>query len=157
MSDGKVTVRFTRHFEIYNSGEAADFAAERAQQLVNQGVATLFDPTAEETKQEVPPPTPATLEELEAEVKAAGYADEAAKAIAQKRFDGVYGEEARFVGAVVEYDELTEEQVRSALGKKTKAELVVLAKSELNLDLAEDSKKDELIDAIVAAMSTEKK
>ncbi|MCU1285928.1 MAG: hypothetical protein JWO13_2278 [Acidobacteriales bacterium] len=150
-----VGVRFIGHYSIYFSGDQAGFPQEEAKKLVELGVAQYFDPTAEPELAEQEPAAqrvPATLEELEAEVKAAGYSDDAAKKIAQDRFDGVYGEAGKFLGANVEYDEkMTPDEYRAKLNAITKAELVELAKAEYSLELDANSKKDELVDAIVAA------
>lgn len=57
-------------------------------------------------------------------------------------------------GAPVDPDveTLTEEQIRAELGGKKKADLVALAKATYGLELSEDSKKDELVEAILAAI-----
>jgi hypothetical protein len=65
-------------------------------------VVVKFVPTAVHEASEVEPKYPvpakaATLEELEAEVLSRGYSADAAKKIAQDRFDGKYGPGARYI------------------------------------------------------------
>jgi hypothetical protein len=80
-----VCVRFNRHFDVYTGGEVAGFPPERAQELIALGVATEYKPFA-------------TLAQLESEVRGAGYKGKAIKSIALDRFNGKYGEGARYLG-----------------------------------------------------------
>jgi hypothetical protein len=126
-----------------------------------------------------------SLEELEAEVLAAGYSPEAAKSIAQRRFEGTDGEGARYLTPQQRVSEALggdredageEEgegegdkkppagagedfvaQFRESLEKRKKAELVELAKAEFALDLSESSTKDELVEAILKAAAEAKR
>src|SRR4051812_29304788 len=99
----KIGVRFKQHSGIYFSGDQAGFPEAEAKELVARGIADLYDPLADVAEVVVEEKVPATLEELIAEVKAAGYSDEAAAKIGQDRFDGVYGEESKFLGVEVDY------------------------------------------------------
>jgi hypothetical protein len=78
-----------------------------------------------------------------------GTYEDTVREVEEVRADGGAVEEEK----ADEHDEetLTEEQYRAELNAQTKAELVALAKSQLGLELNEANKKDELIDAIVAA------
>jgi flavin-dependent dehydrogenase len=84
--DAMRMVRFTTNHGVYNGGETAGFADAEAQKYIDAGVAAEHELR-----------TPATLQEIEAEVKAAGYSSKAAKQIAQDRFDGKYGEAGRLL------------------------------------------------------------
>jgi hypothetical protein len=77
-------VYFLRPYTLYNSGEIAGFPEAEAAELIKSGVARAARSYA-------------TLEELEAEVAAAGYKGKAVKSIAKERFEGVHGEEARYL------------------------------------------------------------
>lgn len=77
-------VRFTKTHNSYNSGELAGFDEKAAADLIARGVAVAVR-------------KPATIDELEAECKAAGYSGKAAKSLAKERFEGKHGEEARYL------------------------------------------------------------
>ena len=50
---------------------------------------------------------------------------------------------------------LSVEELRAELGKKNKSELVGIAKNEFSLELSTDSKKEELVEAIITAAAAE--
>jgi hypothetical protein len=144
-------VRFTSHYGIYNSGESAEFDNAEAQRLIDAGVAEPHGSVQAPTE---PEKVPATVDELIAEVKAAGYSDEAAKRIAVERFEGKYGEEARYLDVKdVEYDDeddLSVEEAMAQLAAKTDEELVEIGKK-YSLQFPEGVTKDSMIEAIVEA------
>jgi hypothetical protein len=149
-------ITFIKNSMPYNGGESATFEDVRADEYIAKGFAVEgdFGREAQSAVREALR-VPATLEELEKEVEAAGYVGDAIGQIAKDRLMGLYGEEARYLGAPDAWDDAGEEisldELRARLAKKTKAELVVVAKDEFSLELKEDSKKEELIEAIVKA------
>jgi tyrosyl-tRNA synthetase len=82
-------IRFAHHYVArngagYNPGEVAGFPDDEAAEIVGRKVASYQR-------------TPATLEELEAEESSRGASRKAAKKLARERFDGVHGEEGRYL------------------------------------------------------------
>lgn len=67
-------------------------------------------------------------------------------------------EAAEFEGSQTSADstelQLSVDELRAELGKKNKAELVGIGKNEFGLELSTDSKKEELVEAIVTAAAT---
>ena len=160
---GKVKVKITDHTVCKPHGPV--FKGDIVEVEYSQFLILKENGKAELVKVEGAPRKPATLEQLVAEVKAAGYSDEAAEAIAQERFDGKHGEASRYLApqqpvseqlggdpqGEAEEVEVDGSVFRAALEKKTKAEIVALAKEEFGLELDEAKKKDELIEAVAAA------
>jgi hypothetical protein len=123
----KIGVRFKQHYDIYFSGDQAGFTEALAKDLVDRGIADYHDPLVQSEPEE------ATSKEQESSQEAEGTEEE-------------QSDESE------EGERQTEEEFRAELAGKTKAELVAQAKADLGLDLSESSKKEELIDAIVAAV-----
>lgn len=102
-------VYFLRPYTLYNSGEVAGFPEAEAAELIKRGIARAARSYA-------------TLDELEAEVAAAGYKGKAAKSIAKERFEGVHGEEARYLAPEETVEEADSEELSEA--RKAADELV---------------------------------
>lgn len=163
---GKVKVKILAHTVCRLHGQELRAHVEAGQEVevdYQEFLLLKENGKAELVKVAQAPRKPATLAELEKEVLSRGYSEEAAKEIAQARFDGVHGEGARYLqpqepvteqlgGDSPDGEVAIEESVfRAAVEKKTKAEIVALAKQEFGLELDEASKKDELVDAVVKA------
>jgi hypothetical protein len=148
-------ITFIKNSMPYNGGESATFEDVRADEYIAKGFAVEgdFGREAQSAVREALR-VPATLEELEKEVEAAGYFGDAIGKIAKDRLMGLYGEEARYLGAPDAWDDAGEEisldELRARLAKKTKAELSCRERR-VRARAGEDSKKEELIDAIVQA------
>lgn len=100
-------VRFTKHYDVYNAGEIAGFLEAKAQQLIDLGVAAAHIDRV-----------PATIEEIEQEVAARGYKGEALKQIVEDRFNGVYGEEARYLHPESDDDGPSDEEVAESIAEQ---------------------------------------
>jgi Xaa-Pro aminopeptidase len=151
-------VRFIKNSLPYNGGDQATFEDEQAARLIAQQYAVEIDADGNELPCVAEPAAvaagavssdviqPATLEELTAEVKASGYEDEAAASIAAKRLAGEFGEVGKYLKGTAPIEAL-----RADLDGLKKAEIVKAALENYQLELDEGKKKDELIEAYIAA------